>query len=106
MGRRRKNRRKKRRRKNRRKKRRRKNRKKKRRSKKRRSKKRRKSKRRRKSKKRRKKSKETGLKMIIPPRQPAEQRGRRRATLLVCPTSLISHWAEQLDRHLDQSVRI
>ena len=51
-------------------------------------------------------NKETGLKMIIPPRQPAEQRGRRRATLLVCPTSLISHWAEQLDRHLDQSVRI
>ena len=49
---------------------------------------------------------ETGLKLIIPPRQPAERGARRRATLLVCPTSLISHWAEQLDRHLDQSVRI
>ena len=33
-----------------------------------------------------------GLKLIIPPREPAERAGRARATLIVCPTSLISHW--------------
>ena len=49
---------------------------------------------------------ETGLKLIIPPRQPAERGARRRATLLVCPTSLISHWVEQLERHLHPSVSI
>ena len=45
-------------------------------------------------------------KLIIPPRQPAERRGRRRATLVVCPTSLVSHWVEQLDRHLNRAVNI
>jgi len=49
---------------------------------------------------------ETGLNLIIPPRQPAQRKGRRRATLLVCPTSLISHWLEQLEMHLDKSVNI
>ena len=49
---------------------------------------------------------ETGLKLIIPPKLPAERAGRRRATLLVCPTSLISHWTEQLDNHLHESVNI
>ena len=49
---------------------------------------------------------ETGLKLIIPPRQPAERGKRRRATLLVCPTSLLSHWTEQLDTHLDKGVDI
>ena len=49
---------------------------------------------------------ETGLKMIIPPKIPAERGNRRRATLIVCPTSLISHWTEQLDNHLHESVNI
>ena len=44
--------------------------------------------------------------MIIPPRQPALRNGRRKPTLLVCPTSLISHWVEQLEVHLDKSVNI
>ena len=51
-------------------------------------------------------NKETGLKLIIPPKQPAVRGRRRRATLLVCPTSLISHWTEQLERHLHESVSI
>ena len=33
-----------------------------------------------------------GLTRIVPPREPAERAGRARATLIVCPTSLISHW--------------
>ena len=51
-------------------------------------------------------SKKPGQNVIIPPRQPAERRGRRRATLIVCPTSLISHWVEQLDTHLHRAVNI
>ena len=49
---------------------------------------------------------ETGLKLIIPPRDPASRAGRRRATLLVCPTSLLSHWLDQLHNHLHKSVDI
>ena len=45
-----------------------------------------------------------GVRLIVPPRVPAKQEGRRRATLLVCPTSLISHWVEQLNLHLHQGV--
>ena len=48
----------------------------------------------------------SGRNVIIPPRQPAERRGRRRATLVVCPTSLVSHWVEQLDNHLNRAVNI
>ena len=51
-------------------------------------------------------SKKPGQNVIIPPRQPAVMRGRRRATLIVCPTSLISHWVEQLDTHLHRAVNI
>ena len=51
-------------------------------------------------------SKKPGQNVIIPPRQPAVRRGRRRATLIVCPTSLISHWVEQLDTHLHRAVNI
>ena len=47
-----------------------------------------------------------GVRLIIPPRIPAKQDGRRRATLLVCPTSLISHWVEQLNIHLLQGVQL
>ena len=47
-----------------------------------------------------------GVRLIVPPRIPAKQEGRRRATLLVCPTSLISHWVEQLNIHLHQGVLI
>ena len=50
----------------------------------------------------RKRNEETGLIMIIPPRKPALRNGRRKPTLLICPTSLIS----QLEVHLDRSVNI
>ena len=49
---------------------------------------------------------ETGLKLIIPPKMPSDRNGRRRSTLLVCPTTLISHWIEQLEKHLHRSVDI
>ena len=48
----------------------------------------------------------SNTKLIIPPKDPAVRANRRRATLLVCPTSLISHWVEQLDVHLHRSVDI
>jgi len=47
-----------------------------------------------------------GLTLIIPPKNPADRAGRRRATLLVCPASLIGHWVEQLQQHLHKSVDI
>ena len=47
-----------------------------------------------------------GVQLIVPPRIPAKLEGRRRATLLVCPTSLISHWVEQLNIHLLQGVHL
>jgi len=47
---------------------------------------------------------ETGLKLLIPPLAPAVRAGRRRPTLVVCPTSLISHWVDQLDLHLHKAV--
>ena len=43
---------------------------------------------------------------IRPPKLPAQRRGRRRATLIVCPTSLIGHWLEQLDNHLHEGVQL
>ena len=46
------------------------------------------------------------VQLIVPPRIPAKPEGRRRATLLVCPTSLISHWVEQLNIHLLQGVQL
>jgi len=49
---------------------------------------------------------ETGLKLIIPPKEPAERRDRRRATLLVCPTSLVSHWVDQIHQHLHKGVNV
>merc|ERR1719430_803281 len=47
-----------------------------------------------------------GLKVIIPPKDPAVRAGRRRATLLVCPASLIGHWVDQLEQHLNKNVDI
>merc|ERR1719369_49945 len=47
-----------------------------------------------------------GLKLLIPPKEPAVRNGRRRATLLVCPASLIGHWVEQLQQHLHNRVNI
>ena len=32
--------------------------------------------------------------------------GRRKATLIVTPASLIGHWLEQIDRHVDDRVDI
>ncbi len=44
--------------------------------------------------------------LIIPPRQPAKVGNRRRATLLVTPSSLISHWLGQIEEHVDKSVEL
>ena len=44
--------------------------------------------------------------VTVPPRQVAVRRGRRRPTLIVCPTSLISHWVEQLQTHVDPGVSL
>ena len=49
---------------------------------------------------------ETGLKLVIPPKVAAVRRGRRRATLVICPTSLISQWVEQLECHTHRDVNI
>lgn len=49
---------------------------------------------------------QTGLKLIRPPRVAAVRRGRRRASLVVCPTSLISQWVEQLETHSHRNVNI
>merc|ERR1719346_214198 len=43
---------------------------------------------------------ESGLKLLVPPKEIAVRGGRRRPALLVCPTSLISHWVEQLQSHV------
>ena len=40
----------------------------------------------------------------IPPRDPAARNGRRRATLIVTPSSLISHWIQQIQTHVDRRV--
>ena len=47
-----------------------------------------------------------GVKRLFPPRDPAPVKGRRRPTLLVCPTSLISHWCQEIDKHVDQRVAL
>jgi SWI/SNF-related matrix-associated actin-dependent regulator of chromatin subfamily A3 len=46
------------------------------------------------------------VKRLVPLRDPAPLKGRRRPTLLVCPTSLISHWCQEIDKHVDPSVRL
>ncbi len=42
--------------------------------------------------------------MIVPPKMPAILNSRRRATLIVTPSSLIGHWLEQIQRHVENSV--
>ena len=37
---------------------------------------------------------------------PARLDGRRRATLIVTPASLIGHWLEQIQRHVDKCVNL
>ena len=49
---------------------------------------------------------QTGLRLIRPPRVAAVRRGRRRASLVVCPTSLISQWVDQLETHSHRNVNI
>ena len=49
---------------------------------------------------------ETGLKLIIPPEELVDRGERRRATLLICPTSLMSHWVNQLHEHLHRGVKL
>ena len=43
---------------------------------------------------------------IVPPREPAVRGNRRRPTLIVCPTSLISHWCAEIDKHVDSNINI
>jgi len=47
-----------------------------------------------------------GVKRIIPPREPASRGRRPRPTLVVCPTSLLSHWCAEIDNHVDRSVEL
>jgi SNF2 family DNA or RNA helicase len=42
--------------------------------------------------------------LIIPPKAPAKANGRRKATLIVTPASLISHWLGQIEQHIDKRV--
>lgn len=42
--------------------------------------------------------------LVVPPRMPANLNGRRRATLIVTPASLISHWLGQIEQHVDKRV--
>ena len=42
--------------------------------------------------------------LVIPPRMPAKTNGRRRATLIITPASLISHWLAQIEEHVDKGV--
>ena len=35
---------------------------------------------------------------------PAKTQGRRRATLIITPASLISHWLAQIEEHVDKGV--
>ena len=49
---------------------------------------------------------ETGLKLIIPPRTVAVRGNRQRPSLIICPTSLISHWVDQVETRLYESVDI
>ena len=51
-------------------------------------------------------SDESQVKRIIPPREPASRGKRARPTLIVCPTSLISHWCSEIDTHVDRSVEL
>ncbi|XP_059078743.1 helicase-like transcription factor isoform X2 [Tigriopus californicus] len=44
--------------------------------------------------------------LVIPRRDPAICGTRRRATLLVTPSSLISHWIEQIETHVDKRVEL
>lgn len=43
---------------------------------------------------------------VVPPRDPAVRGNRPRPTLIVCPTSLLSHWCHEIDVHVDPSVDI
>ena len=43
---------------------------------------------------------------LSPERHVAVRRGRRRPTLIICPTSLISHWVQQLQTHLEAGVSL
>jgi hypothetical protein len=40
--------------------------------------------------------------LIVPPREPAVCGKRRRPTLIITPASLISHWIQQIQEHVDQ----
>ena len=43
---------------------------------------------------------------IIPSKEPAVRGTRRRPTLIVCPTSLLSHWCAEIDKHVESNINI
>ena len=45
-------------------------------------------------------------KLVIPPRDPPKLHDRRRATLIVTPTSLLGHWLMQIHQHIDDNVNL
>ena len=51
-------------------------------------------------------SEEQKKNLIKAKRDPATCGSRRRATLIVTPTSLISHWIEQIETHIDKRVNL
>ncbi|XP_040582145.2 LOW QUALITY PROTEIN: helicase-like transcription factor [Lepeophtheirus salmonis] len=45
-------------------------------------------------------------KLIIPPKEPSKYVQGSRATLVVCPLSLLQHWISEFDKHVDKSVEL
>jgi len=51
-------------------------------------------------------SDEQKAKLVSNKREPPKLDGRRKTTLIVTPASLISHWLQQIDQHVDDRVEI
>ena len=46
------------------------------------------------------------VKRIVPLQEPGSRRGRAHPTLIICPTSLLSHWCQEIDNHIHPSVAL
>ena len=46
------------------------------------------------------------VKRIVPLAEPAKRKGRAHPTLIICPTSLLSHWCQEIDSHILPSVEL
>ncbi|XP_040583028.1 helicase-like transcription factor [Lepeophtheirus salmonis] len=44
--------------------------------------------------------------LIVPPKEPSKYVLGSRATLIVCPLSLLQHWISEFDKHVDKSVEL